>query len=157
MSWISSQFPVIDIASVPVRLLAAVVLAAILGLEREARQKPAGLRTFALVSLGAAAFSMTVVQGAAILPMPQETVEYDPTGLLGAVAGGIGFLGAGAIISHRGSVTGVTTAAGIWVAGAIGLACGLGQLILAATTTVIAFVVIVGLRYLESKFADPEA
>ena len=152
MGWLADQFPMIEVWTVPLRLLAAVALAALLGLEREARRKPAGLRTFALVSLGAAGFTMSVVQGAAALPMPMGTVEYDPTGLLGAVASGIGFLGAGAIISHRGGVVGITTAAGIWVAGAIGLACGVGQFLLAVTITVLALFVITGLRKVEDLF-----
>ena len=146
---LENQFPLLDAFVVPLRLSVAVALAACLGLERETRRKPAGLRTFALVSLGAAGFVIAVLQGAAALPMPRETVEYDPTGLIGAVAGGIGFLGAGAIINDRTGTRGITTAAGIWICGAIGVACGVGQYVLAVTLTTLALAVLVGLRVLE--------
>lgn len=129
--WLSQQFPLIPAWEVALRLVLAALLGLPLGLEREARDKPAGLKTFAMVSLGAAGFVLGLVQGLAVVPVPADAVEYDPTGVVAAIAGGIGFLGAGAIFTAGGTVRGLTTGASIWLAGAIGLAAALGQIVLA--------------------------
>jgi putative Mg2+ transporter-C (MgtC) family protein len=109
-----------------VRLLVASILGAVLGYNRERIGKPAGLRTHMMDTLGAAFFDLIGVE----LMMEYTTripgAQLDPTRVLQGVVGGIGFLGAGSIIHSRGSVEGVTTAASVWVAGAIGAGCGLG-------------------------------
>jgi putative Mg2+ transporter-C (MgtC) family protein len=148
MSWAVDQFPAVSVWEMLLRIVAAILLAFPLGLEREARRKPAGLRTNVLVSLGACGFVFAVVQPG-ILPMPQDVIEYNPTGLIGAVASGIGFLGAGAIFASRGEIKGLTTGATIWLSGAVGLACGLGQIVLAASLTLATFLVLVGFKWLE--------
>ena len=122
-----------------VRLVAAAGFGAALGLERELNAQPAGFRTHLLVSLGAGLFT---VAGA-------DLGGADPARVAAQVVTGIGFLGAGAILREGGSVRGLTTAASLWVTAAVGLACGLGHLGLAAAATVIALVALVGLKRLE--------
>lgn len=129
----------LDALAVAGRLLAAVGLAAVLGIERELSAQSAGLRTHALVSLGAAVFTLA---GA-------ETMGTDPTRVAAQVVSGIGFLGGGAILRERASVRGLTTAATLWAAAAIGLACGLGRYYVAALAAGAAVVVTVGLKRFE--------
>jgi putative Mg2+ transporter-C (MgtC) family protein len=101
------------------RLGAAVLAGAFIGFDREVRNKPAGLRTMALVSLGAAVFVVATASAA--------TVDSASRVIQGVITG-VGFLGAGSIIRGRTeeSVRGLTTAASIWLAAAVGVACGLG-------------------------------
>ena len=122
-----------------VRLAAAAGLGAALGLERELNAQPAGFRTHLLVSLGAGLFT---VAGA-------DLGGADPARVAAQVVTGIGFLGAGAILREGGSVRGLTTAASLWVTAAVGLACGLGHLGLAAAATAIGLLALVGLKRLE--------
>ncbi|XKE47387.1 MgtC/SapB family protein [Halomonas organivorans] len=123
------------------RLGAAAGLALILGLERELRGKPAGLRSHMLVALGAAAF---LIVGLEILYATAEgdpSARIDPTRIVEGVIGGIGFLGAGSIIRSGTSVHGITTGASIWLAGAIGIAAGVSNYPLAAMVTGLALVI----------------
>ena len=106
-----------------VRLLAAAVLAGLIGLEREMKGRAAGLRTHILVSLGSALVMLTSIY---ISEMYRGVAEVDPSRIAAQVVSGIGFLGAGAIIRSQASVSGLTTAATLWIASAIGLACGVG-------------------------------
>lgn len=152
--WLTDQFHVVSFGEMVVRLLSAVVLSILIGLEREARNKPAGLRTNALVALGSAGHVLAVVQAHRVLKLPEQAVEFDPTGLIAAVAGGIGFLGAGAIFRSQADVKGLTTGASIWISGAIGTSCGVGQIILAATLGATALIVLVGLKPLEHLYVD---
>lgn len=140
-----------DTLDMTLRLGAAVVAAAALGLERERQHKPAGLRTHMLVSLGAAA--STLVALALIRPgqFENELLRVDPIRVVEGVIGGIGFLGAGSIIRSQGSVGGLTTAASIWVAGAIGLTCGAGQFRLAFLTVLFAFIILRFIAVVERK------
>jgi putative Mg2+ transporter-C (MgtC) family protein len=110
---------VIALASVAIRLAFALAFGSIIGVEREWRQKHAGLKTMALVTLGAAAFAM--------MSDTFGPTNHNPGQLAAAVVGGIGFIGAG-VIMHRGlTVQGVTTAATLWAAASVGVAAGLGQ------------------------------
>ena len=104
------------------RLGAAVGAGALIGLDRELRHKPAGLRTLALVSLGSAVFVLETVDPAAVHPDATSRV-------IQGVVTGVGFLGAGSIIrgADEGTVRGLTTAASIWLAAATGVACGLAN------------------------------
>ena len=128
-------------ADAVLRLLAASGLTAALGLERELAAQPAGLRTHLLVGLGAALFC---VVGA-------DVAGSDPTRVAAQVVTGVGFLGAGAILHNGTGIKGLTTAASLWVAAAAGLACGLGQLVVAAAATVVAIVSLVSLKALEAN------
>lgn len=137
------------------RLVAAALLPAAIGWDREARHKPAGLRTHMLVGLGAAGF---VVVGLSMLESPptgaRDTLRLDPLRLLDGLIGGIGFLGAGTIIQARGRVEGVTTAAGIWSAAAIGAACGIGRYDLAIMITLLAAVVMLAIIPVKVRIAE---
>ncbi len=109
------------------RLMLSAALGAVIGFERESSHKPAGLRTHVLVSV--ASCLLTLVS---ILEFPE-----DPARLLAQIIPGIGFIGAGSIIASGEKVTGITTATGIFVTSAIGIAVGTGNYILAIATVVI--------------------
>jgi putative Mg2+ transporter-C (MgtC) family protein len=112
----------------------ALALSACIGLEREIRQKNAGLRTHTLVGLGAALFMLISKYGFTDV-LETGRVILDPSRMAAQIVSGVGFLGAGLIFVRRDAVRGLTTAAAIWVTAAIGAAAGAGLLILAAETT----------------------
>jgi putative Mg2+ transporter-C (MgtC) family protein len=123
---------------VVLRLTLATVVGLLLGWNREMKGKPAGLRTHALVSLGAALLALTSLH----IPMGENAADPLSRVMQGVITG-IGFLGAGVIIQRReGQVEGLTTAATIWAAAALGLACGAGYWAAVATATVLAFAVL---------------
>lgn len=146
-----SEIPILDML---IRLLAAAGLALIVGLERELRGKAAGLRSHMLVSLGASAFIMTGLDIMFATAGGDPSARIDPTRIVQGVIGGIGFLGAGSIIQSRGNIQGITTGASIWTAGAIGVACGIGNLALAGMVTILALVIMVVLRLFEREVID---
>jgi putative Mg2+ transporter-C (MgtC) family protein len=117
------------------RLAAGLVLGAVIGFERELHHQPAGFRTHSLVALGAALF--TIVSAYAFVG---PTV--DPTRIAAQIVSGIGFIGAGTILQHRGSVRGLTTAASLWAVAAIGTAAGAGLLVMAVVGTALILVVL---------------
>ncbi len=119
----------------------ALVLSAAIGLERELRQKSAGLRTHTLVGVGAALFVIISKYGFTDVLVPREVV-LDPSRVAAQIVTGVGFLGAGLIFVRRDSVVGLTTAAGIWVTAAVGAAAGAGLPIVAGFVTVIYAVVV---------------
>jgi len=125
------------------RFALAILFGACIGWEREWRRKPAGLRTHMLVTLGSAAFVIAALRLAG--QTSDATVQIDPAKVIEGVAGGIGFLGAGTIIQGRGSVEGLTTAATIWLSGAVGVACAIEQYAMAASLTGIALFVLIAL------------
>lgn len=120
----------------------ALLLSAAIGLEREVRQKNAGLRTHTLVGVGAALFMLISKYGFTDVLEPRLVV-LDPSRVAAQIVTGVGFLGAGLIFVRRDSVRGLTTAAAIWVTAAIGSASGAGLAVLAVLTTVIYFLVAV--------------
>ncbi len=130
-----------SLTEVALRLLVAVAIGALIGWDREQADKPAGLRTHMLVALGAASFTLLGFEVGDHLA-PNTGDRFDPTRVLQGVIGGIGFLGAGAIIQNRGQVTGITTAASVWVAGALGSAAGVGAYVLAVFTALFAFAIL---------------
>jgi len=117
------------------RLLLSAVLGGFIGLEREIHGRPAGFRTHLLVSLGACVFTVTSIYFYAIY---RGTAVVDPSRVAAQVVTGIGFLGAGAIIREKASIRGLTTAACLWVASAVGVACGLGLYSVSAVVTLVA-------------------
>lgn len=131
-----------DLIAVLARIGVALVLAGAVGLERELAVQPAGLRTHSLVALGAALFAIVGTQ----------VVGTDPTRVAAQVVSGIGFLGGGAILREGATVKGLTTAATLWAAAAIGLASGLGVYDAAVATTIAALLVMIGLRFAERRF-----
>ena len=124
-------------------LVFALVLSSLIGLEREVRQKSAGLRTHALVGLGAALFMLVSKYGFSDVLL-SKTVVLDPSRVAAQIVSGIGFVGAGLIFVRRDSVRGLTTAAVVWVAAAVGAACGAGLPILAAIVTAGHFMIVLG-------------
>lgn len=127
-----------NILNITVRLVVAMVLGGIVGLEREYRAKDAGFRTHFLVALGSALFTLISMYGFS------EGVR-DTSRVAAQVVSGIGFLGAGIIVLQRNVIRGLTTAAGLWVTAAIGMACGVGKFYMAALVTVL---MLVGLELL---------
>jgi len=118
--------PHVTLPEVLLRLVLAIGLSALVGLDRELRNKPLGLRTNMLVALGAASFSMMAFHLVDFLPDDDQVVRIDPGRVMEAIVGAIGFLGAAGIIQGRHEIFGATTGASIWVVGAIGMACGFG-------------------------------
>lgn len=121
------------------RLLLATLLGAVIGFEREYHAKEAGIRTHLLVALGACLFMILSVYGFDFM-LDRDHVSFDPSRIASQVVTGIGFIGAGTIILQKQMVRGLTTAAGLWVTAAIGLACGNGMYVVALVTTVIVLV-----------------
>lgn len=130
-----------DITQLCVRLLVAVVLGAVLGFERETAGASAGLRTHMLVSLGCALFM--------IIPLQAGIHLEDMSRVLQGITAGIGFLGAGAILKSQDEkqVTGLTTAASIWLTAAIGVAAGMGREGTAVLSAVFALIILLLLRF----------
>lgn len=126
------------IIDITLRLLIAMLLGGVIGIEREYRSKEAGFRTHFLVALGSALFCIVSQYGFGF-------DLKDSSRVAAQVVSGIGFLGAGTIIFQRNVVRGLTTAAGLWVTAAIGLACGSGMFAAAAIATVL---IIIGLEVL---------
>lgn len=121
---------------VVVRLLTAAILGGMLGMERESKGRAAGFKTHILVSIGSALFVMA--------PLLSGIEPGDVTRVMQGIVSGIGFLGAGAIIKLERDerIEGLTTAAGIWMVSAVGMAAGMGMEILALVTTLIALAVV---------------
>jgi putative Mg2+ transporter-C (MgtC) family protein len=127
------------------RLIVAAVLGALVGLEREIHDHPAGMRTHLLVSLGSAAFT---VLGIAAFPGPNA----DSARVAAQVVTGVGFLGAGAILKEGATIRGLTTAASLWAVAAVGMAAGAGALLVALTITLIAILSLWPLRRVAARF-----
>lgn len=143
------------------RVLFAVVVGSLIGLDRELRNKPAGLRTHILISLAAALFTLITYELHEQFAGEGGTRTADPVRIIEAVTAGVAFLAAGAIIQSRGGVHGLTTGANMWLAGALGVACGAGYYFIATVGTVFALIVLVVLakleRRLESRSPDDDA
>lgn len=136
------------------RLLAAALLGALLGIDREVKDKPLGLRTNMLVAIGACSFGIIAFDLADLFRQQQDLGHVDPARVIEGIIGGIGFLGTGAIIQSRGSVVGATTGATIWVVGAIGLACGFGLYLHAVLVAVVAFFVLSVLGFVTRRMGS---
>ena len=137
------------------RLLLATLFGALIGLEREIHGRTAGFRTHLLVSLGSALFVVVSLSFYRLYGNFDGVVPVgvDPGRVAAQVVTGIGFLGAGAIIQAKASVRGLTTAACLWVAAAIGLACGLGLFMISSVVTAIALVSLISLKKIEGMLS----
>jgi len=133
----------IDNIDLILRVASAALAGTAVGMERELRGHPAGLRTHALVSIGAAVFTV-----AGTVDWGIENVVSDPTRLAAQVVSGIGFIGAGAILRDGTGVKGLTTATTIWVAGAMGVMFGTGNYVIAVGSTAIVLAALIMLRWL---------
>jgi putative Mg2+ transporter-C (MgtC) family protein len=131
------------------RLGAATLAGAALGWERESRSKPAGLRTHMLVSLGSALFLLASLRFMHDVERDHDVV-LDPFRVLQGIVGGVGFLGAGAIIQSSRDVRGLTTASSIWLASGAGIACAFGYYVLAVVAVALGLVILAVIGRLES-------
>ncbi len=136
-----------------VRLLLASLLGGLIGLEREIHGRPAGFRTHLLVSLGSCLFVATSIEFYKVYGnfSGSGPVGVDPGRVAAQVVTGIGFLGAGAIIREKASIRGLTTAACLWMAAAIGVACGTGLIMIAMVVTAIAILNLLLLKKVEYR------
>jgi putative Mg2+ transporter-C (MgtC) family protein len=152
--------PPIDVAlqaDLAVRMLIAAILGAAIGLEREIHEHPAGMRTHLLVSLGSAIFTVLSIYGFQGVGTGSVSPTVDPTRIAAQVVSGIGFLGAGAILKYGTSIRGLTTAASLWTAAAIGMAAGAGEWIIAAVGTFIVIFSLWPLNALVERIHRPGA
>lgn len=132
------------------KLLLGMVLGAVIGYERKRKGQTAGVRTFSLIAMGATLAMILSIY------VPQEYMGLkngDPGRIAAQVVTGIGFLGAGAIIQMKGSVRGLTTAAGIWMVAALGMAVGVGMYILATVATLLILFILVHLERIERRLS----
>lgn len=150
---LGGQHTVLPSLEATLRILAAVVVGSLIGLDRELRNKPAGLRTHILISLAAALFTLITFEMHEQFAGDGSSRTADPVRIIEAVTAGVAFLAAGAIIQSRGNVHGLTTGANMWLAGALGVACGAGYYFLAMIGTAFALVVLVVLAKLEARLS----
>ena len=134
------------------RIFVAALLGGAIGLEREYRDKAAGFRTHFLVALGSALFMLVSQFGFESILATQVNTRLDPSRIAAQVVSGIGFIGAGTIIFQKNAVRGLTTAAGVWVTAAIGLACGSGMYLLSVTATVLVLLGLEAFNYFLHRF-----
>lgn len=158
---------VVSETEIILRLVLAVVLGGVIGFNRSRHNKPAGLRTMALISLGSAAFTLIGIEAVIQLSQLQtgidsltsgvsSSINLDSSRIIAGIVGGVGFLGAGAIIQSKGRVQGMTSAASIWVTSTIGVSVGLGLYLLATTITFIAFVILIMYCFFGSETEEEE-
>jgi putative Mg2+ transporter-C (MgtC) family protein len=137
------------------RLALAMVVGAVLGIERERLDRPAGLRTYMLVVEGACLFMICAIL------LAEQVVQAggvsDPARIASTVVQGIGFIAAGVILTTGKEVIGLTTAAGLWVATALGLLIGAGFFVVAIVATVATVVALVVLRHFELEFMNSKS
>jgi putative Mg2+ transporter-C (MgtC) family protein len=136
-----------QLARVLIRLGAAAIVGAIIGLQRQRAHKPAGLRTHMLVSLGSAVF--------VLVPLELHVPIGEVGRVVQGVAVGIGFIGAGTILKRdeEGDVQGLTTAAGIWLTAAVGVAIGLGGIAIALLATLLTWFILSGVAQIERRMS----
>ena len=144
-----------DVSDAVPRIFLAILLGAIIGLEREFTQKSAGLRTHILVTLGATIFtwvSMSNFYNNFDPAIYQSHLSIDPTRVAAQIVSGIGFIGGGAVLRFGTTIKGLTTAASLWTMASIGMLVGLGQFRLAIISTLLAFLVLFTIGKLERRF-----
>lgn len=129
------------------RFVGAILLGGLIGFEREAKNRPAGLKTHIMVALAAAVFAIISVESIHTAGLDSDQFKSDPLRVVEAVTAGVAFLAAGTIVLSRGEIHGITTGASLWLAGAIGLCLGFGHWIIgfAAVTAGLTILFVVGL------------
>ncbi|XOB41214.1 MAG: MgtC/SapB family protein [Candidatus Nealsonbacteria bacterium] len=128
------------------QLFLSVILGSLLGLERRYKKREAGPQTYSLVSLGTCLFAIVALEISRTFPG-----NFDILRIIQAVAIGIGFIGGGVIFQQSSGVIGLTTAAGLWVSSAIGIAVGVGFYSIAIVATFLSLIVFIGFGFLEVK------
>jgi putative Mg2+ transporter-C (MgtC) family protein len=151
----------LSVVDISLRLGAALGLGALLGLERERKNRPAGFRTMILISLGSGGFvlagQMAILDAAHSGVAGNAMNGADISRVLQGLMGGVGFLGAGAVIQNKKAVRGLTTAAAVWVTACVGAACGMGLFKLGAVLAAFALFTLIVLEIVENKyFPEPE-
>jgi putative Mg2+ transporter-C (MgtC) family protein len=146
------------ILQLTLRLCLALVLGGMIGIEREIKKRPAGLRTNMMVSLAAALFTLLAMELISDSREAGDIMRVDPLRTIEAVIAGVAFLGAGAIIrgGDGDNVKGLTTGASLWVAGAIGVACGGGYHAIAAIATILAVIVLYVIGVIEQRLSKSD-
>ncbi|MCX6745786.1 MAG: MgtC/SapB family protein [Candidatus Parcubacteria bacterium] len=132
-----------DILIIVAKLILAIILGGIIGIERETLGKPAGSRTYALIALGSTLFTILSIQGFSQLP------NAVPGAMAAQIVTGIGFLGAGLIIFHKEKLEGLTTAAALWAVAAVGVTIGIGWYLVATITSFLIFLLLFIVRKIE--------
>jgi putative Mg2+ transporter-C (MgtC) family protein len=142
-----------DLTDIVLRSTAAVVVGILIGLNRDLAGKPIGMRTLALVSLGAAVVSLATIHFRDLADHP-DALSRVVQGIIQGVMGGIGFIGAGVILRDpkAGTVEGLTTAATVWLTAALGIACGLAAWNLIAVGVIFALIALLGIYWLETAY-----
>ena len=140
--------PDVNLAGAIFKLLLSMVLGASIGYERRRKGQIAGLRTFALIAMGA---TLAMLISIYIPQVYYGLKNGDPGRIAAQVVSGIGFLGAGAIIQMKGSVRGLTTAAGIWISACIGLAVGAGMYLVSLIATLLIIFILVNIERIEQR------
>lgn len=144
-----SLAPSLPLSVVVARTLATVVFCGLIGLERETSKRPAGLRTHMLIGLASCIYCLLTLALLARSAEFGDTIQMDPLRIIEAVTSGVAFLAAGLIVFSQGKVRGLTTGASMWVAAAVGVACGLGEWTIAGMTVILALIIIALVRKLE--------
>ena len=124
------------------RLISACVLGGLIGFEREMHYRPAGLRTHMLISMASCLFTLISFDLLQLSAADDAIQSSDPLRLIDSITSGVAFLVAGSIFVNKDAVTGLTTGAGMWLAGAVGLTCGVGNLVLAGMATGMAILIL---------------
>ena len=140
--------PEVNLTGAIAKLVLSMLLGATIGIERRRKGQIAGMRTFALISMGATLAMLISIY------IPQEYLGLkngDPGRIAAQVVSGVGFLGAGAIIQMKGSVRGLTTAAGIWMAACLGLSVGAGMYLVSIIATLLIFFILVNIERIELR------
>lgn len=132
------------------KLLLSMLLGSVVGFERRRRGQTAGVRTFSLIAMGS---TLAMLLSIYVPQMYEGCLDGDPTRIAAQVISGIGFLGAGAIIQMKGSVRGLTTAAGIWMISAIGMAVGCGLYMISVIATALILFILVLLERIEHRIS----
>jgi len=154
LSETSASFDILDIA---LRLGAAVGVGMLIGLNRDLANKPIGVRTLGLVSLGAAIVAISTVHFRGLADHP-DALSRVVQGVIQGIMAGIGFIGAGVILrdTEAQTVRGLTTAATVWVTAALGIACGLAAWQIVAISLALAVFLLVGVAWLEGIYSQEE-
>jgi putative Mg2+ transporter-C (MgtC) family protein len=137
--------------TIAARLLVAALLGGLIGLEREWRARPAGLRTHMLMALAACVFTLLTIEIVSSDFLTVPSVQADPVRVIEAVTAGVAFLAAGTLIQGRGRVHGLPTGAGMWLAGAVGLACGVGAYLVAVLAAMLGLGILTILGWVETR------
>ncbi len=153
---VSSTASPAGFADVLLRMGLAAIAGAVIGLDREQSQRAAGLRTNMLVSLAACLFTLTALRLAFMADAAGDAARADPIRVIEAVTAGVAFIAAGSVIRARHTVRGVTTAAALWLAGAAGVACGVGAFDLAGAAVALAVIILVAIGWFEDQVFKPD-